>query len=132
MAAGHVDLVIDQGEDWTVQLYWTDYYNDPHRVTAPMRMQIKSPLGQVVADLYTPDAAWPAGEVAPILYNSDTGWIQLHIPATQTDTIAPGNYFYDLFVNIDDGEEYVGTQSVRLITGNVSVSKRITPAGASA
>lgn len=126
MAAGRIDLVIDQGEDWTAQIYWTDYYNDPHKVTAPMSMHVKSPLGQTVADLYTPDETWPAGEVAPILYNTETGWIQLHIPATQTNTIPPGNYNYDLFVNIDDGAEYVGTQSVRLLAGTVSVSKRIT------
>lgn len=125
MAAGHVDLIIDQGEDWTVQIYWTDFYDDPQQLTHPLRMQIKSPLGQVVADLNS-TLEVPENEFQPISYSTDTGWIQLHLADTETKTIPPGDYLYDLFVSVADGKVYPGKQQVRLIAGKVFVQKKVT------
>lgn len=132
MAAGNVDLIIDQGEDFTAQIYWTDYNDDPRPLTAPMSMDIKSPYGQTVAHLYTPDVDWPDDQIEPIKYNTDTGWLQIHIPATTTDTMPAGNYSYDLWVTVDSGKVKVEQQtqtvfqSVRLLQGKVTVNKRIT------
>ena len=131
MAAGNVDLVIDQGEDWTVQLYWTDFFDDPHNLTHPLRMTIKSPLGQNLISLNSvlPEDQVP-GEVQSVSWSEDTGWIQIHIPAAQTGAFTPGDYLYDLFVtlNADPAVEFGSplNQTVRLIAGRVHVNKRIT------
>lgn len=134
MAAGRADLVIDQGEDFTAQIYWTNYFDEPFPVVPPMRMHIRSSLGQTVADLYVPDTPAPDGTINPIEYNQSTGWVQLHIPESQTSTMPAGVYQYDLFVHVDAGDYQVAGQtqdfyqSVRLLWGQVSVNQRITPA----
>lgn len=126
MAAGRVDFVIDQGEDFTCQLIWSDFTDNPVPVTTPMRMDIKSPYGEVVHTLAPPDVELPAGEIPAITYNSTSGLIQLHIPSTISTTIPGGVYAYDLFVSVDDGEAYAGIQKSRLIQGQVTCRARTT------
>jgi hypothetical protein len=38
----------------------------------------------------------------------------------------PGVYQYDLFITVNDGNDYAGNQIQRLIRGDVTVNKRIT------
>ncbi len=125
MSAAHVDLVIDQGEDWSCQIYWTDYYNNPHKLAHPLRMEIRSSLGQTIHTLVS-DTVVPAGTIAPISYSTDTGWIQMHIPDETTKNFPPGIYSYDLFVTVNDGGKYAGNQAVRLIQGSMTVHARVT------
>lgn len=126
MAAGRVDFVIDQGEDWTTQLIWSDYSDNPVPVTEPMRMQIKSPYGEIVHTLVVPNPPLPPDEIPPITYNTTSGLIQLHIPAAITTTINGGLYSYDLFVSVDDGAAFAGFQLSRIIQGQVTCRARIT------
>lgn len=125
MAAAHVDLVIDQGEDWSCQIYWTDFYNNPHKLAHPLRMEIRSSLGQTIHTLNS-DEDFPAGSIEPIAWSNETGWIQLHIPEESTKTFPPGIYSYDLFVSVNDGAVYAGHQQVRLIYGSMTVNARVT------
>lgn len=124
MAAELVDLIIDRGEDWSVQLYWTDYGSNPFTVLSPIRMEIRANTGQVLATL-TPkvnDDDYPY-----IIYNSESGLIQLQIPSEETDAMPPGIHRYDLFVTYDDqGYEPEGTKLTRLIYGSVTVRERVT------
>jgi hypothetical protein len=118
-------LDIDQGEDWTCQIVWTDNFDNPQALVAPARMDIKGQDGSIVYTLETnPDI--PEGEIPQIALSQTTGLIQLHIPKEATIALAPGNYIYDLFVTVDDGDTYAGDQTSRLIVGTVTVNKRVT------
>lgn len=119
-----VPLVIDQGEDWTTEIVWTDQYDEPLPVAHPCRMAIRSTAGQTVAELYT-DPATPEGTVPSIAYSTETGLLQLHLPASQTGAIPPGEYHYDLFVTLTT-DTYAGDQLVRLLYGPVVINKRVT------
>lgn len=118
-----VPLAIDQGADYSVQIYWTDAGNNPFTVLHPMRMDIRASTGQLIYSL-TSDS--PNTEEQPnILYNSDSGLIQLTIPSSATAGFASGEYSYDLFVTYSD--EAVGqARSHRLIRGSVYVYGRVT------
>lgn len=125
MAAGRVDLVIDQGADFTAQLVWNDFTDNPIPVTLPMRMEVKSPYGQVMLTLFPPDEL-PPDDVPAMTYNTDSGLIQIHINKEQADTLVGGIYSYDLFVTVDDGDAGTGDQLTRLIYGDVIVRPRTT------
>lgn len=118
-------LVIDQGEDWTAQIVWTDDYDEPMPVIHPCRMAIREASGRTMAELYT-DPDIPDGDIPSISLSTETGLIQLHIPAEQTSYIPPGAYHYDLFVTLDSGGTPVTTQQRRLLYGPVTVNKRVT------
>jgi hypothetical protein len=125
MTAAFVPLDITQGEDWTVEIVWTDEYNEPVEVSHPCRMDIKAATGQTFVTLETnpeiPDDAIPGINVS-----SSMGMLQLHIPRAQTAALLPGEYFYDLFVTTGNVGDYGGTQVIPLIAGTASVRKRYT------
>lgn len=123
--AGIVDLELDQGADFGIQIFWTDGGNNPFTVLSPMRMDIKSDLGQIIHTLETDDNA--ADDVlVPILYNSDSGLVQLNIDAASTALFPEGNYAYDLFVTYQDNIITKATRLRRLIAGRITVNGRVT------
>lgn len=119
-----VDLEIDQGADFGCQIYWTSMDQEPFTVLAPMRMEIRDDVGNTMYTLATTDGASTGTQT--ILYNSDTGLVQLMIPASDTATFPPGRYNYDLFVTYQDNAVTNATRLTRLISGNVYVERRIT------
>lgn len=123
--AGRVDLEIDQGADFGLQIFWVDGEQTPFYVLSPMRMEIRNDTGQVAYTLQTDDEA-PVDTVRTIIYNSDSGLIQLYIPATETANMRPGTYFYDLFVTYRDNEITEETRLKRLIAGTIGVNGRVT------
>lgn len=124
MPAANVPLVIDQGEDFTAQIVWTDEYDRGQAMTAPMRLDIVGAGNSPIISLTTPDLPLPEGEVAEISYSTEIGLIQLHIDRGQTAALNPGVYRYDLFVSVEN--PLIGTQQVRLLAGQVVVNQRIT------
>lgn len=123
--AGEVDLVLDQGADFGIQIYWTDAESNPFTVLSPMRMDVKNDVGGIVTTLQTDDEA-PVDAVVTILYNSDSGLIQLNLPASVTATMPTGTYRYDLFVTYQDNAQTNTTRLKRLIEGNLTVQGRVT------
>ena len=118
-------LVIDQGEDFACQIVWTDGYDNAVQLVTPARLDIKDlTTNQVVISLN--DDAVPEGEIPGIAISNSTGLIQIYIQRTATAAINPGTYAYDLFVTTDDGGDYAGVQTHRLLAGPVTVNKRIT------
>lgn len=126
MPAANVPLVIDQGEDWTCQIIWTDNFDSPQPLVDPARMDIKADTGAIIYTLETPDTPVPEGEIPPIAISASSGLVQLHIPKSATAAMVPGEYLYDLFCTVDDGDTYAGDQTSRLLVGKVTVNKRVT------
>ena len=55
---------IDQGEDYTSDIIYTDDMDSPYNVIAPCRLDIKSQTGtRSDRGLTTPDTALPDGEI---------------------------------------------------------------------
>lgn len=119
-----VDLEIDQGADYGVQLYWTSMDQQPFTVLSPMRMEIRDDVGNTMYTLVTSDGTSTGTQT--ILYNSSSGLIQLMIPAADTAGFPAGVYQYDLFVTYQDNAVTNATRLQRLIRGNVYVNKRVT------
>lgn len=123
--AANVDIELDQGADFGLQIYWTDPAQTPFTVLSPMRMEIRADTGQVIYTLITNDTA-PVGAVQTITYNSVSGLIQLNIPASDTASFKSGIYNYDLFVTYQNTTS--DTKLKRLLYGNLFVNQRITKA----
>lgn len=123
--AGRVELWVDQGADFTAQIVWNDFTDNPIPVTNPMRMDVKSPYGQVMFSLFPPETLPPA-DVPAMTYNTDNGMIQIHMSKEQTQLLEGGTYNYDLFATVDDGDAGTGDQLVALLYGPIIVRPRIT------
>lgn len=117
-----IDMQLVQGADYGVQMYWTSPDQVPFTVLSPMRMEIKDSVGNVIHTLSTDGSDGEPG----ILYNSESGLIQLRIPAEVTATLPPGRFDTDLFVTYQDNKVTNATRVTRLIRANVYVEKRIT------
>lgn len=126
MGAALVPLSIDQGEDWTCSIAYTDDTDQPYNVIAPCRMDIKNNAGATQLSLLTPTTELPDGTIPDIGLSSEVGIIQIHIEDSVTAALIPGVYKYDLFVTVNDGNAYAGNQIQRLIYGPVTVNQRVT------
>jgi hypothetical protein len=125
-ASAQCDFIIDQAADWFVELYWTDYNNVPIPVVSPIRMEIRSSSGALVAELIY-DGDLPDGSVPPsILFNAESGLIQLQLTSSQTDNMPPGVYNYDLFVTYQDAQNNPLLRRQRLLYGQVEVRGKVT------
>lgn len=123
--AAEVDLVLDQGADFGIQIYWTDADSNPFTVMSPMRMDVKNDVGAIITTLQTNDDA-PVDTDVTILYDSGSGLIQLLIPAATTSTMPSGVYRYDLFVTYQDNAQTMTTRLKRLLEGSLTVQGRVT------
>lgn len=126
MAAQNVPLIIDQGEDFTAQLVWTDEFGSAVNITTPMRLDIRAGGVLPILSLQTPTVTPPDGTIPQITYSPEIGLIQLHIPKEMTVAIPAGDYIYDMFVTVNDDDTYAGNQVVRLMAGQATVNRRIT------
>lgn len=124
--AARVDLEMDQGADFAIQIYWTTTENNPYSIQSPMRMEIRNSVGNVAATLQTDEDSTEDDTEASILYNSESGLIQLQLTAEETDALGPGQFDYDLFVSYLDSAITGRVRTKRLIAGRVSVNGRVT------
>lgn len=123
--AGIVDIALDQGADFGIQVYWVDAQKQPFTVLAPMRMDIKNEVGAVIETLVTDDDQ-PDENLKTITYNSESGLVQLMLRASQTALLTPGLYNYDLFVTYQDNDVTGSTRLKKLIAGTILVNGRVT------
>lgn len=126
MSAAYVPLDIDQGEDWSAQIVFTDEFDQPYNLRPPCRLDIKNVAGATQLSLSAPDSELPDGTIPEIGISSEIGLLQLHIEDDVTAALMPGVYKYDLFVTVTDGAEYAGNQRQRLMYGPVTVNQRVT------
>jgi hypothetical protein len=121
--AADVDIALDAGADFGLQIYWVDAQQSPFTVLSPMRMDIMDEVGNIVQSLQTDDDD-PSNPT--ILYNSESGLIQLMLTADQTALMVPGLYDYDLFVTYMDNAVTLATRLKKLLTGTILVNGRVT------
>lgn len=131
--AARVDLTIDQGSDFALQLYWTNSFDVPYQVTHPIRMQVKDSVAQTVLEFVSGSEEEGEYEDHELTFNSELGLIQLTATAAKTSTLSPGVYFYDMFATyIDDrASDEEGSQAskprlMKIMRGTVKVNGRIT------
>lgn len=133
--AANVNLSLDQGADFTLQISWTDSNGNPYEVIHPIRMQARARTKQLTLDLYS----YAEGEEIPdgieptITYSSVSGVIQVVVPAVHTATIDAGLYDYDMFVtyqasvyDLVTGAEALTTRKMKLLSGTLQVEGRVT------
>lgn len=126
MDTAPIDIFINQGEDFAVQLIFTDEQDNPLNLANPFRMDVKDTTGQIQISLSSSDTPPDFGEIPEIAVSSAIGLVQLSLTSAVTNELASGQYVYDLFGHVDDGDEYAGDQVVRFAKGTVTVEKRIT------
>ena len=121
MAAGVADFTIEQGADWSVQIYWqSEQTGQPIHAQGPMDMDIVSSLtGQRLIRL---DDGSNGGIVTS---GASYGIIQLEIDRNTTVNFAVGNYIYDLYA-YSAGPPL---QRIRLLRGSVAVAAAVTDLG---
>jgi hypothetical protein len=133
--AANVDLSLDQGADFTLQISWTDTNGNPYEVIHPIRMQARARTKQLELDLYSFEegAEIPEGIEPTITYSSVSGMIQVVVPATRTATMSAGIYDYDMFVtyrasvyDLSTGAEALSTRKMKLLSGLLEVEGRVT------
>jgi len=133
--SGYADLEMEQGEDFGLQVVWTDNVNESYKVCHPMRLQARASTGQTILDLSTVDQEdeLSGGTEPSIQYSTQGGVVQIIVPASQTETMPVGTLFYDLFVSYkSDTSDFITgepTSTVRLsklIKGKIIVEGRVT------
>lgn len=127
MPGGSLNLEIVQGEDWTVQIQSLDDNDNPKPIVAPARMDIRDRMGAIIHSLQTADVENAPADVVPgVAISSEVALIQLHIPRSISQTFDPGPYHYDLWVTVDDGGIYAGSQAAQELRGQFIVHDRVT------
>src|SRR5690606_12658703 len=130
-----VDLSVDQGADFAVEIYWTDYNNNPFPIQAPIRMDVRGEVRGTLVEL----VAYPGGEQGEyrddvtVKYSSERGRIQPLLSSEKTKSLPAGNYFYDLFVTYRDsyqdvvtGDMINATRLAKIMYGRMAVHGRVT------
>lgn len=124
MTAARVDLKVDQGADFLVQVYWQDQSQTPMQVVGPMRMEIRTAdTKQMVMALQV--GSLEDDESYDLVYNTESGLIQIHISPERSKNVHPGVYVYDLFCGYLDRATDV-VRRHKLIEGNLEVVGRVT------
>lgn len=115
--SGSIDLTINTGADWAVQLSWLDGSGNPipfGNPTMDIRQEL-SPVGTVIARLDT------TGSLDGTITAPSPGTILLEIASSVTTTLPTGHGFWDLFVVVNNSR-------VRLAFGTVSITPHVTVA----
>lgn len=132
----YADLDISQGEDFALQLFWTDQINQPYKVCHPMRLQARAATGQTVLDLFTADQAeeLPSDASRTLVYSTEGGVVQAVVPSDVTNQLPAGEeLFYDLFVSYESqssdfitGGETITVRLAKILQGKIRVQGRVT------
>lgn len=111
------NVVIDQGADWFLNVY----YKDPQGVainitnyTAALQLRSLPSSSLAVLTLTTADG---------ITITGATGLVAIHATAAQTEAIISGDYYYDLEITSPATPDAIVT---RLIQGQALVSAQVT------
>jgi hypothetical protein len=114
-------LLVDQGEDYVVQLFITDDYGNLVTLTGAAGMVCRDANGQTLfaANGGSDPTAGAALTVLP------TGFIQLSIPSATTGTWAPGAYSWDMAAEAVDNSVFA-TRLIKVAAGVLTVNAMLT------
>lgn len=117
MAAGTLDIIIDQGATWTLAVEWqapagTGINLTGYDVRAQVRDGYADAGGTVLASMTIGDGVTVTSAVG--------GAFTLSIPATDTETMPTGNYVWDCEV------ESAGGEVTRLLMGRAIIRPEVT------
>lgn len=94
-----VRINIKAGEDYTAQIVWESDEGEPVPVVGPGRMEIRDGDKNLLVHLDdTDDVGANQGYLS---FSTTSGVIGIYIPKAVTEDIAPGLYFFDMFVNYE-------------------------------
>jgi hypothetical protein len=113
--SGSIDLIIDTGADWAVQLSWTDSSGNPIVFSNPsmdIRQEL-SPSGNLIARLDT------SGNLDGLITIVSDGTILLEMNSAVTRNLLTGHGFWDLFVVVNNSR-------IKLAFGTVSITPHVT------
>jgi hypothetical protein len=95
-----INFELTQGEDWIVQLFWTDEYGSPMTAASdPCQMDVKDGTGQLLAQFLPSNATASAPQ---IVIGNASGVIQITAPSAVTATWDAGTYNCDIFATYYD------------------------------
>lgn len=119
-----VNLVVDKGEDYAFQIFWTDQYDQPLEITHPLKMTVSYNTPHTyISTSETPGA----NQYAYLSYSATSGLIQLSLPDSYTNTLTAGVYRYDLWAHVSDPDDVVNlTKRVRIFGGSFTVRSAVT------
>ena len=111
MAAGYLELYIEQGEDFSVNITLDNLNGEPYNLT---NINIKSDIRK---------SYWSSNVAASFsanVANTQLGVLNLSLPANTSTVMRSGRYVYD--VEIDDGAGEV----TRIFEGIITVLPNVT------
>jgi len=115
MAAGSLDITIEQGATWNLVLTWKISGTPVNLTSYIARLQVRVDVDDTETVLsMTTDAG------GGIVLGGALGTITLSRSATQTAAVASGEYVYDLELQSSGGEV------TRLVQGSFTVSAEVT------
>jgi len=113
-----LEVEMDQGEDFLVQMYWTDSDGKAVRVTTPARAEVRDTTGALVMQFASENSAATATKAAVTL-SATSGLIQLSAPKALTRALASGRYAIDIWSNVtvDDATFTGSKEELKVCTG---------------
>lgn len=113
--SGSVDLVIETGSDWGIQISWVDQNGNPYSFSDPVMniRQALTPTSRLIAKLDT------SGMFDGLLTIMSPGVLRATITADRTNTLPPGYGFWDLYCNLNGSR-------VRLLYGTIAIAAHVT------
>ena len=112
------NVIIDQGADWFLNVYYDDPSGTPINITGySAALQVRS-LPSSTVSVLTLDT-----EDGGIEITGSEGLVAIHATAEQTGAIISGDYYYDLEITSPASPTAVVT---RLIQGQAIVSAQVT------
>jgi hypothetical protein len=115
MSAGTFNILCEQGADFRLQLTWREPDQTPINVSGfSAKMQVRTAKGASTA------AATLSTSSGTIVLGGVNGTILLTMPASETGSLVPGAYIYD--IELTDPSGVV----TRLMQGSFTVDQQVT------
>lgn len=113
-----LEVEMDQGEDFAVQMYWTDSDGKAIRVVTPARAEVRDTTGALVMQFASENAGNTATKAA-VTVSVNSGMIQLSAPKVLTRALAAGRYAIDVWCNVttDDATFTGSKEELKVCTG---------------
>jgi hypothetical protein len=124
--AGQLNLEIEKGATFKHTIRWQQVNGEPVDVTGCTALlqvrKTQSPTGDHIISIasYTEPIGAPTPWRVDITITEASGQFDIDVPATVTDDLEAGEWYYDMKVTLVGGEVY------RLIEGRMTIDEQVT------